>query len=63
MCSEQPDRRPPQITDRRVTNVRQGVGGAPNELATFIVYDAVVDFVEQCVWRTRNCAESNPRYA
>ena len=35
----------------------------PNELPTFRVYDAVVDFVERSVWRTRNCATSNPRSA
>ena len=42
--------------------VHQGGVGAPNELATFRVHGAVVDFVEQSVWGTRNCAASNPRY-
>ena len=55
--------RPPQITGRRVSAVHQGGIGAPNELATFRIHDAVVDFVEQSVWRTRNCAASNPRSA
>ena len=41
----------------------KGGGGAPNELATFRVHDAVVDFVEQSVWRTRNYAASNPTSA
>ena len=64
MCFYQkPDRRPPQITGGRVSTVHQGGIGAPNELATFRVHDAVVDFVERSVWRTRNCAASNPRSA
>ena len=41
---------------RRVSAVHQGGVGAPNELATFRVHDAVVYFVERSVWRTRNCA-------
>ena len=57
------DRRPPQITGRGVSAVHQGGVGAPNELATFRIHDAVVDFVERSVWRTRNCAVSNPRSA
>ena len=57
------DRCPPQITSRRVSVVHQGGGGAPNELAKFRVDDVVVDFVERSVWRTRNCAASNPRSA
>ena len=61
MCHQQkPDRRPPQIAGRRVSAVHQGGVGAPNELATFRVHDAVVNFVEQSVWRTRNCAASDP---
>ena len=64
MCFiQKPDRRTPQITGRRVSAVHQGGVGAPNELATFRVHDAVVDFVERSVWRTRNCAASNPRSA
>ena len=64
MCSQQnPDRRPPQITGRRVSAVRQGGVGAPNELATFRVHDAVVDLVERSVCRTRNYATSNARFA
>ena len=47
MCfSQKPDRRPPQITGRRMSVLHQGGVGAPNELATFRVHDAVVDFVE-----------------
>ena len=42
--------------------VHQGGVGTPNELATFRVHDAVVDFVERSVWKTRNCAAFNPRY-
>ena len=53
MCFlQKPDRRPPQITGRRVSALHQGGVGAPTELATFRVYDAVVDFVERNVWRT-----------
>ena len=64
MCFQQkPDRRPPQITSRGVNPVPQGGVGAPNELATFRVHNTVDDFVEQSVWRTRNCAASNPRSA
>ena len=64
MCFYQkPDRRPPQITGRRVSAVNQGGGGDANELATFRVHDDVVYFVERSVWRTRNCAASNPRSA
>ena len=38
MCFQQkPDRRPPQITGRKVSAVHQGGVGAPNELATFRV--------------------------
>ena len=48
-------------TGRRVNAVHQGGIGAPNELATFRVHDAVVDFVKQSVWKARNCAASNPR--
>ena len=44
-----PDRRPTHITGRRVSAVHQGGVGAPNELATFRVHDAVVDFVERSV--------------
>ena len=62
MCFKQkPDGRPPQITGHRVSAVHQGEVGAPNELATSRVHDAVVDFVERSVWRTRNCAASNLR--
>ena len=46
-----PDRRPPQITGRRVSAVHQGGVGAPNEVTTFRVHDAVVDFGELSVWR------------
>ena len=60
---KKPDRRPPQITRRRVSAVHQGGVGAPNELDTFRVHHAVVDFVERSVWRTRNCAAFNPRSA
>ena len=60
---QKPDRRPPQITGRRVSAVHQGGVEAPNELATLSVHDAVVDFVERSVLRTRNCAASNPRSA
>ena len=42
-----PDRGPPQITDRRVSTVHQGRVGAPNELATLKVHDAIVGFVER----------------
>ena len=50
MCfSQKPDRCPPQIIGRRVSVVHQGGVGAPNELATFRVHDAVVDFVERSV--------------
>ena len=64
MCFEQtPDRRPPHITGRRVSAEDQGGIGAPNELAAFRVHDAVVDFVQRSVWRTRNCAASNPKSA
>ena len=53
MCYKQkPDRRPPQILRRRVSAVHQGGVGAANELATFRVHDAVVDFVKRSVWRT-----------
>ena len=52
--TKMPDWRPPQITGRRVSTLHQGGVGAPNELATFKVHDAVVDFVEQSVWKTRN---------
>ena len=60
---QKPDRRTPQIAGRRVSALHQGGVGAPNELATFRVHDAVVDFVERSVWRTRNCAASNPTSA
>ena len=64
MCFEQkPDRRPPEITGRRVSAVHQGGVGAPKKLATFRVYNAVVAFVERSVWRTRNGAASNSRSA
>ena len=64
MCFYQkPDWRPPQITGGRVSAAHQGKVGAPNELATFRDHDAVVDFVERSVWRTRNCAASNRRSA
>ena len=54
MCfSQRPDWRPPQITGGRVSAVHQGGVGAPTKLATFRVYDAVVDFVERSVRRTR----------
>ena len=33
-----------------MSTVHQGAIGAPNELATFRVHDAVVDFVERSVW-------------
>ena len=63
MCFQQePDLRPLQITDRRVSAVHQG-GVAPNELVPFRAHDAVVGFVERSVWRTRNYAASNPRSA
>ena len=58
---QEPDRRPPQITGRRVSAVHQGGVGAPNEFATFRIHDAVVGFVERSVWRIRNYAASNPR--
>ena len=34
--------------------------GAPNELVTFRVHDAAIDFVERSVWRTRNYDASDP---
>ena len=46
---QKPDRRPPQVTGRRVSTVHQGGVGAPNELATSKVHGAVVDFVERSV--------------
>ena len=51
---QEPDRRPPQSIGRRGSAVHQGAVGAPNELATFSVHDAVVDFVEpnKCVENT-----------
>ena len=64
MCFlQKADRRPLQITDRRVSAVHLVGVGAPHELATFRVHDAVVDFVERSVRRTRNCAAYNPRSA
>ena len=49
MCFQQkPDRRPPQITGRRVSAVHQGEVGAPNELATFRVHEAVMIPYEEC---------------
>ena len=54
-CVKQmPDRRPPQITGRRVSAVHQGGVGAPNELATFRVHHAVVDFI----FRRTKCVEN-----
>ena len=46
---QKPDRRPPQITGHGLSAVHQGAVEAPNELATFSVHDAVVDFVDQSV--------------
>ena len=64
MCFWQnPDRHPPQLTGRRVSDVHQGGHGAPNELATFRVHDADVDFVKRSVCNTRKCAASDPRSA
>ena len=60
---QKPDRRPPQITGRKVSVLQQGGVGSPHELAAFRVHDAVVDFVERIVWRTRNYTASNPRIA
>ena len=51
---QKPYRHPPLITGCRLTAVHIGEVLAPDELATFRVYDAFVDFVERIVWRTRN---------
>ena len=57
MCFQQkPNRRPPHITGRRVRTVHQGRVGVRNELGTFRVHDAVVDFVERSMWSTINHA-------
>ena len=61
-CFSRSPMAPATNTGRRVSAVHKGGVGAPNELATFRVHDAVVDFVEFSVWR-RNCAASNPRSA
>ena len=54
-----PCRRPPHITGRVVNTVTKWWVGALNERAPFRFHDAVVGFVEQCLWRTRNLAVSN----
>ena len=51
--SQTPGRRPPQITALRVNSVILGWVGAPNERAPFRFHDAIADFADQCLARTR----------
>ena len=54
-CIQQkPGRRPPHIVGRSVSTVRQGRVTAPNELATFRFYGAVVEFVKQSMLSIQN---------
>ena len=60
MCLYQtPGRSPPLITGRFVNTVARGWGGAPNRRAPIRFHGAVVGFVDRCLSRTRNLADSN----
>ena len=58
-----PGRRPPRNTDRVENTVTLGWVGAPNERAPFRIHDAVVGFLDRCLSRTRNLADSNEHLA
>ena len=57
---QKPGRGPPHTTGRSVGTAHHGWVGAPNKLATFRFHDAVVDFIEPSVWRSRKHAASSP---
>ena len=54
-----PGQRPPRITGRVVNTVTRRWVGAPNERTLFRIHDAVVDFVDLFLSRTRNLAATN----
>ena len=54
-----PGRRPLRIIGRRLNTVTLGWVGAPNERTPFRLDDAVVGFVDRCLPRTRNLADSH----
>ena len=53
-----PGGRPLDITGRRV-NTDPGVGWSPKARASVSFHDAIVSFVDRCLFRRRNLAASN----
>ena len=50
---QMPGRRPPHITGLHVSTVTLGWVGAPNERSPFRFHDAIADFPDRCLTRTR----------